>query len=379
MTASIHDFVSDEALGRVVGRDGLNSRLPRAAYLDKDFLRLEYRRWLAPTWLFVARAHEIPHPGDMVPVRGHPYFVVRGEDGVIRAFHNACRHRGLRLVDRPCNGDGSIVCPYHAWTYGLDGALLTAPHFGGHRKHTADGLDAPNRGLVPVRCEQWHDWIFLNIDGEAEPLDDFVAPLAAKFADVDFGRLQHYLTLDVGPVAANWKLCMENNLEPYHVPVVHRETAAGQPLSLHSMVDDGPVMGCAVDIEGSTYTNEPSDDSLDNLDMSARYLLRAPNFFVTSYAPDKIIDSLILPDQRDPAKAWIQTAWYTTSGKVLSAAEVERWRALEQRVADEDSGIMERAQQGLDSAATDDGGVLSPAWEACLTAFYRQLAAAMVD
>ena len=125
------------------------------------------------------------------------------------------------------------------------------------------------------------------------------------------------------------------------------------------------------------YTNQPSDNTLDNLDMSARYLLRVPNFFITSYAPDKMIDTLILPDSRDPSICWIQSAWYSTSGRPLGNAEVERWRALEQRVADEDISIMSEVQRGVESEAADDGGVLSPAYETCITGFYRHLIAAL--
>ena len=181
MKTSIRDFVSGEALARVAGADGVASRLPRAAYTDKDFQALEYRRWLDRTWLFVARAHDIPNPGDVSPVLGHPFFLVRGEDGEIRAFQNACRHRGHRLVEGPCNKKPAIICPYHAWAYGLDGRLLTTPHFGGHGRQQVAGFEREKYGLKPVRCARWHDWLFLNLDGEAPPIETFVAPLAAKF------------------------------------------------------------------------------------------------------------------------------------------------------------------------------------------------------
>ncbi len=377
MNESIDDFYGAEALARVRGDNGLASRPPTVAYRDTDYLTFEYDRWLSRTWLFVGRAHELPNPGDAKPVPGHAYFLIRNGDGAINCFHNVCRHRGHELIAGPCHNKDTVVCPYHAWTYDLDGRLIVAPHFGGHRKHTADGFDPAEYGLVPVRCAQWHDWLFINIDGAAGPLADFVAPLAAKFADVDFGRLDHYLTIDVGRIPANWKVCVENTMEPYHVPVVHKESAAGQPLALHYMVADGPVMGCAIDIEGSDYTNAPGDNALDNLDMSARYLLRAPNFFLTSYAPDKMIDTMIVPDARDPAVCWLQNAWYTTSGATLSEAEVEQWRVLEERVAAEDIGVMAAVQQGMASPVADDGGVLSPAYESCLTAFYANMLEAL--
>lgn len=377
MTDRLGHFVSSESIARVRGESGLFSRLPRAAYTDRGFLDLEYENWLDKTWLFVGRGAAMPEPGDRICIPGHPYVLVRNASGEINCFQNACRHRGSRLVGKGCEHGKTIVCPYHHWTYDLNGHLIGAPHFGGLNIQEAPGFEKSARGLKQIRCEQWHDWIFINIDGNAPPIEDFVAPLAAKFPDVDFDRAEHYLTIDMGQVPANWKVATENNTEPYHVPFVHADTAAGQPLSDHYMVDDGVVLGCAVDVPGSAYTNEPSDNSLTNLDMSARYLLRTPNFFLTSYAPDKIIDSLILPDRQDPTKCWIQTAWYSTSGKPLTAEEIERWRELEQRVADEDIGIMEAAQQGLTCDVMDDGGVLSPAWEACLIAFYREVLTAI--
>jgi len=372
-------FVDGGALARVRGEGGLYNRLPSAAYTEGDFLALEYRRWLARTWLYVGRGHEIANPGDVMPVPGHPFFLVRNKKGEVRAFQNACRHRGHALVDGPCRGLRLFTCPYHAWSYDLDGKLIGTPHFGGHKVHEVAGFEPAAYGLVPVRCETWHNWIFLNIDGEAEPLADFVAPMARRLPDVDFGNLTHYLTIDAGALALNWKLAMENNMEPYHVPVVHRSTAAGQPLSAHRAFVERPVMGCTVDIPGSTYTNEARGAGLEALDMSSRFVLRAPNFFLTSYAPDTIVDSLILPDSRDPRRCYVQNAWYTTSGSRPGDAEVEQWDRLEREVLEEDLRVMRAVAKGLECAAVNDGGVLSPAWESCIAAFYGELVDAIVD
>ena len=222
MNTSIRDFVAPEALARAKGENGLSSRLPTVAYRDGDFLALERRRWLRRTWLFVGRGQALPHPGDVAPVPGHPYFLMRNGDGDIRVFHNVCRHRGHRLVDAPCNKRDTLVCPYHGWTYDLDGRLIATPHFGGHRISTPAGFDPAEHGLVAVRSAQWHDWIFVNADGGAEPFEAFIAPIAARFPEVDFAALDHFLTIDLGAVPANWKICLENTMEPYHVPVAHR-------------------------------------------------------------------------------------------------------------------------------------------------------------
>ena len=115
-------------------------------------------------------------------------------------------------------------------------------------------------------------------------------------------------------------------------------------------------MGCTVDIPGSDFTNQPGGNDLEALDMSARFLLRAPNFYLTTYAPDKVIDSMIVPDSRNPERCYAQHVWYTTSGTKPSEAEAALWYELE-----------------------DDGGVLSPVWESCIAAFYGELVRAMAD
>ena len=373
MSSCLSDFVSPQAIDRVLNPGAVGCRLPGVAFRSREFLRLEYERWLNRTWLFVGRAADLPRVGDARGVPGLPYFLVRSEPQRVRAFHNACRHRGHRLVAEPRHAMQHIVCPYHQWTYGLDGCLLRMSNAGGAGRHRLEGVAPEEHSLVSVRCEVWHDWIFINPDGDAPPLADFVAPMAERLAFVDFGRLRHFFTMERRSIDANWKLCTENTMEPYHVPVVHRSSAAGQPLDLHYMIEEDPIFGCGIDLPGSEYTNEPPTDgvSLDNLDMSARYLLRAPNFFLTSYAPDVIVDTMFVPDARDPAKSWLEQAWYTTSGRSLSRDEVEAWSVLEEQVIQEDIDVMSEVQAGVESSAVDDGGVLTPAWEACISGFYR--------
>ena len=138
------------------------------------------------------------------------------------------------------------------------------------------------------------------------------------------------------------------------------------------MIDAAPVVGCGIDIEGSEYTNQPSsgDFSMTNLDMSARYLALLPNFFITSYAPDVIVDTMYVPDYNDPRSCWMEQAWYTTSGRVPTGAEVETWNQLEVAVMEEDISVMTGVQAGVESSAVDDGGVLTPAWESCICLLY---------
>ena len=375
MTAfELHDFISPEVLDSVLNVDALPHRLPGVVFRSAEFLSFEYQRWLARTWLFVGRASDLPHVGDAHTAPGLPVFLVRSRADKIQAFHNACRHRGHRVVGEPRHGLKQFVCPYHHWTYALDGSLRLTPNAGGAKIHELRGLDPSRHSLLPVRCEVWHDWIFVNLDGTAESLEGFVKPMGERLSFVDFSKLSHFFTMERRPIEANWKLCMENTMEPYHVPVVHQSSAAGQPLELHYMIDDDPIMGSGLDIPGSDYTNRPAADaSLDNLDMSARYLLRMPNFFLTTYAPDVVIDTMFVPDMKVPGRCWLEQAWYTTSGRSLSEEEIEAWKVLEEQVIQEDIDIMTEVQAGVESSAVDDGGVLTPAWEACISGFYRHM------
>src|ERR1700681_4257627 len=102
MTDQVNDFLGADILDRINGSQGPARGLPRAAYTDPAFLKLEYDQWLSRTWLFVGHAHEIPQPGDAMPISGLPLMFVHGHDGKIRAFYNVCRHRGHVLLTAPC-------------------------------------------------------------------------------------------------------------------------------------------------------------------------------------------------------------------------------------------------------------------------------------
>ena len=327
----------------------------------------------------MGRAHEIPEPGDAIPVPGHPIFLIRDTHGEIRAFYNACRHRGHELIDTACNKLNGIVCPYHHWVYHTNGELRSATHFGGYQQHQHPELDAKTFGLKSIRSGAWNNWILINIDGNAVPLEDYVKPLAHYYADVDFSNVRHFATVKRHPMHANWKTAMENNIEPYHVPMVHASTTAGHPFDCHRVVDEGPLVGCAVDIEGSSFTNQPAADTKGHLDTSGRFILRVPNFYIAAHAPDKLVDSLILPDWDDPMRCWVSHACYTTSGDSMSEAELQSWGKIQEQVLEEDAAVMEGVVRGFRAPVMDDGGVISPAWESCVSGFYRSLVKALEE
>src|SRR6266540_1084556 len=141
--------------------------LPPRVFHDPAVFAFEQDRWFARDWLCVGRAEQAATPGGYFLVRpgGENVIVLRGADGVLRAFYNVCRHRGSTLLEEPCGAVSKILCPYHAWVYDVDGSLRRARHTEG-----LSGFDPAANGLVPVRCETWQAFVFVSLDPAAPPL-----------------------------------------------------------------------------------------------------------------------------------------------------------------------------------------------------------------
>lgn len=341
--------------------------LPPAAYQSKTFWRKECNTVLSSNWVCVGAAHELTSPGDVVPVTlaEQPLILVRNRQGDIAAFHNVCRHRCITLVEEPRNVGKLIRCPYHAWAYDLDGNLRASPYFGGSDRHDAEGFDKSQNGLVPVRTHVWHDWIFVNLDGDAPAFEDYAAPLISRLEGIVFSKLTPIGTLDFGVVETNWKLIMENFIEPYHVQFVHASTT-DQPLSDHYTIIDGNCLGSAVDLAEESGTS-------GSLGVSSRYLTLYPNFILGRYFPDQLGVYLNIP--LGPDEMMQKRYLYTTDGKNLSTDEVENLKSLWWDVHKEDHEMVERMLRGRKSKVASDGGVLSPVWEDSVRAFQEKIVA----
>lgn len=218
--------------------------LPAAAYTDPEFLRREQQSLFAGSWMCIGSVSDVPAPGDVKPLvfAGHSLLLARAQDDRVRVFFNYCRHRGLRLVREPCQRQ-RLVCPYHAWMYGLDGALLRTPHIAGADDHDGQkaGVDLPD-GLEAVRTAIWHQMIFVNVSGTAPPFEEVIAPLDARWAEYDFSGLAEAETA-VYDVGCNWKLAIENFIDVYHIPYVHPGLEAYSSFRDHSMVHEGLLTG----------------------------------------------------------------------------------------------------------------------------------------
>jgi len=192
--------------------------LPWSWYTDSAVHQLEQERIFRRHWQYVGRVDEIAEPASFTTARAGdvPVLLVRDEEGALRAFLNVCRHRGSLV----CTGAGSrrtLQCPYHAWTYGLDGRLLNAP-----RLDREGGLETDGLGLVGLRLETWGPFAFVTPDAEAQPLSDFLGdiPRLVEDAGIDVDGLR-FLRRSESECEANWKICAENYLECYHCPTAH--------------------------------------------------------------------------------------------------------------------------------------------------------------
>lgn len=200
---------ADQALGN-----------PPGLYRDEGIFALERERIFRRGWLCPGRAADIPNPGDYLTfsLDEQPVFAIRGEDGQVRAFSNVCLHRMMRLLDGQGSCRSRIACPYHAWTYDLEGRLVGAPHM-----QKSPGFQPRTHRLPTIRTELWQGWIYLTLDPEAPAVADLLAPLDGV---VDRYRMADYVPLAMQDHVwkTNWKVLTENFMEGYHLPIAHRKT-----------------------------------------------------------------------------------------------------------------------------------------------------------
>jgi choline monooxygenase len=188
-------------------------------YRSEEILALEHEHIFSREWLCVGRAADLPAEGDYITFQivDQPVVTIRGKDGVIRSFANICLHRMMRLLD----GSGNrrrIVCPYHAWTYDIEGHVIAAPYM-----DKSGGFKARDQRLPEIRTEIWHGWVYVTLNSQAAAVAERLAPLEGIVAR--YG-MEHYVPIATEDYVwnTNWKLLTENFMESYHLPVAHRAT-----------------------------------------------------------------------------------------------------------------------------------------------------------
>ena len=356
----------------------LIATLPGRSYTDPGIFAAEQERIFETQWTAAARAADLAAPGSFrtVSVGRESVVLLRDRDGALRAFLNVCRHRGARL----CTAESGQVkralqCPYHAWTYGLDGSLVAAPNL----TRMAD-IDRTAYGLAPVRLREWlgYAWVCLADDPPSfeDTVIDAVAQRLGGKADIgawDVGSLTvgRRVTYDV---AANWKLIVENFMECYHCATIHPELTEVLPefadgYAAQYYVGHGAEFGAG--IEGFTVDGSPGLDKIPGLgaDHDRRYyaITVPPQVFI-NLVPDHVIFHRMYPVAAD--RTVIDCDWLYVEELVASGRDVSHSVELFHRVNQQDFDACERCQLTMSSRAYANGGVLVPA-EHHITSFHR--------
>jgi choline monooxygenase len=325
------------------------SGLPARCYIGEDFFRAEIDHIHRRNWLFAGRVEELASPGDYRAIEtvGGPVILLRDRDGTLRAFANCCRHRGSLLLE----GSGNIraiSCPYHAWSYRLDGSLIGAPDM-----DRTIGFDKAEQGLAPVRLETWQGFIFLNFAEDAPDLLTHLGNLPDMLGSYRFDEMVCTWRQEID-CRCNWKLLVENALESYHTGLVHARTVGAQTSITPATTGEWVTLQVLSATSVAVLTDAPPFPTIEGLAEAAKrgtyftMILPTTQFACAQdsmwwlamrpVAPDRTVLSLggcfpmttvALPDFSDKA-----------------APYYERWA----RVAAEDVGILEKQQRGLGSA-----------------------------
>ncbi|HEY2861749.1 MAG TPA: SRPBCC family protein, partial [Terracidiphilus sp.] len=306
--------------------------IPAPWYLDPRIAVLEGDRVFASNWISVGRADQVAAPGEFftVDIAGEPLVVVRGADNQLRAFFNVCRHHAAAVVTEPCGSAQHLRCPYHGWTYGLDGSLKGAPEFAG-----VCSFDRSANGLVPARVAVWEQLVFVTLNESTPPLETFLGDLPARVTSLKLSNI-HFFARKAYTLECNWKVYIDNYLDGgYHVPHLHK--------GLNSVLDYREYT-----IEnGENYSlqSSPMVSSDEHADVKATrsgdrayYYWLYPNFMINIY--EGVMDTnLVLP--LTPDRCLVQFDFYFSDVSESARAHNENSVAVSDRIQEEDVSICE--------------------------------------
>ncbi|MFJ6544925.1 aromatic ring-hydroxylating dioxygenase subunit alpha [Streptomyces sp. NPDC091385] len=346
----------------------LVATLPGAYYTDPEIFRREQAALFESMWMCVVRAADLDRPGAYrtVQVGRESVVVTRTRAGELRAFLNVCRHRGARLcVEESGQVRRNLQCPYHAWTYDLEGRLIAAPNL-----VRMPDVDRERYSLVKVALREWLGYAWVCLSDEPPSFEDTVVHAAVERLG-DPAAIEHYGTerLALGKrvtydVRANWKLIVENFMECYHCATIHPELTEVLPefaegYAAQYYVGHGAEFGTGV--EGFTVDGSAGFGTLPEVsaEQDRRYyaITVKPTVFV-NLVPDHVILHRMFPLAED--RTVVECDWLYAPEVVASGADVSKSVELFHRVNEQDFAACERTQPAMSSRAYRSGGVLVP-------------------
>lgn len=360
-------------------RAGLDAglTLPASWYSDPAVLRLENERIFRRSWQYAGTTHDLAEPGSFFTCRlGEvPVVVLRDRDETIRAFVNVCRHRGHEVVSG-CGKRETLQCPYHAWTFALDGSLRAAP-----RSDREPGFDPSDWSLIPVQVDRWGPLIFVNPSLEAGPLADVLGDLPRVVAErgLDPTTLEYRGRSREWIVEANWKLVAENYLECYHCPVAHKSFSRlidvdpdtyALETARWSSSQFGPVHP---DVDTGTRTRLPYVPT--GPIRSSQFHFVWPNWTLNTFpGPENLRVLVFEPQGPERTRTYVDGFWAAGTPDEV----VDEITEFGTKVGQEDNDLVESVHRGLRSGTIEHGRLLLGS-ESLLQHFQRLVHEALTE
>ncbi|VVS98920.1 2Fe-2S ferredoxin [Sphingomonas sp. EC-HK361] len=349
--------------------------LPGWLYTDAEYFAVECDRVIRPSWQIVCHESDLPNPGDWRTIEylGESLVVLRGDDGALRAFHNVCRHRAMRLVEGNAGCARKLVCPYHAWTYGLDGRLSGVP-----MKRDYPALRLEDNGLAPVEIDRWRGFVFVRLEDGGPSVADMMAPYDHEIAPYRFEDMRRLSDVRLRERAVNWKNVGDNYSDNLHIPVAHEGLTRlfGKSYAIEAEPFVDKMSGQLVDRPSADpwerfyQTHLPRVDHLPEANQRLwLYYKLWPNMAFDIYA-DQIDFMQWLPLTPTTSVLREMTFALPDDRRVMKLVRYANWR-INRTVNAEDTWLIERVQQGMASRSYAVGPI--GASEVCLRSFARKI------
>jgi phenylpropionate dioxygenase-like ring-hydroxylating dioxygenase large terminal subunit len=356
--------------------------LPGWLYTDAEYFQVEMDRIIRPSWQIVCHASDMPEAGDWrtIDYLGESVIVVRGQDGAIRAFHNVCRHRAMRLVEGHSGCARKLVCPYHAWVYELDGQLTGVP-----MKRDYPALRLEDNGLAPVEVEVWRGFVFVRLRDDGGPsVAEMIAPYDHEIAPYRFEEMRRLSDVRLRERAVNWKNVGDNYSDNLHIPVAHDGLTRlfGKSYAIEAKPFVDKMSGQLVDRpsddrwERFYQTHLPRVDHLPEANQRLwLYYKLWPNMAFDIYA-DQIDFMQWLPVSPTSCVLREMTFALPDDRRAMKLVRYANWR-INRVVNAEDTWLIERVQQGMASHSYTAGPIGRS--EVCLRSFAAKIRAAIPE